>query len=84
MYKRDHYKLNWYHGEEPELFDLEKDPQEFRNVAEDPEYTKVFDRMKSELRERWDPEAIAGRVLRSQERRRFLQPYLFRYLEEWD
>lgn len=84
MYKRDHYKLNWYHGEEPELFDLEKDPGEFRNVASDPEYAEVFERLKSELMARWDPEEIGERVLRSQERRRFLQPYLFRYLEDGD
>ena len=44
------YKLVYYYGtNEWELFDLEKDPRELRNVADDPAYAQTVEELKAEL-----------------------------------
>ena len=37
MIRRDAWKLNYYHGQEPQLFNLEEDPHEFENMWNEPE-----------------------------------------------
>ena len=55
--RNDRYKLMWFPGtKEWNLFDLEKDPQEMRSVAGDPDYASVLEEMKSlyhELRKKY-------------------------------
>ena len=43
----DHKTLNY--GEQWELFDLKKDPQEMSSVFDDPEYSIVRNKMEKEL-----------------------------------
>ncbi|MGE9267146.1 MAG: sulfatase/phosphatase domain-containing protein [Verrucomicrobiales bacterium] len=46
----DRYKLFWVpKTKEYQLFDLEKDPQELRSVAKDPDYASTLEFMKKEL-----------------------------------
>ncbi len=52
MIRRDRWKLIHYEGERPQLFDLEKDPQELRDLGAVPEYARI----RGELQER----ALAG------------------------
>ena len=49
--RTDRYKLIhfYYSMDEWELFDLEKDPSELKNLINDPEYSEVVTTMKSEL-----------------------------------
>ena len=52
--RTDRYKLIYYYEKEPlppewELFDLEKDPYELRNVYADPAYAEVVEDLKGEL-----------------------------------
>ena len=50
--RTERYKLIHYYHEmdEWELFDLEKDPHELRNVYEDPAYTETVKKLKTELK----------------------------------
>ena len=65
---RDHrWKLCWYHGYRPQLFDLLEDPDETIDLAEDPRFAAVRDRLSQQLLADWDPERIC---LRMAQRRR--------------
>jgi choline-sulfatase len=58
MIRRDQYKLVYFVGMEPELFNLDADPHETLNLAADPEYAEVRARLEGELRQICDPEEI--------------------------
>ncbi|MDF7823443.1 sulfatase [Pontiellaceae bacterium B12227] len=47
----DRYSYTLYENGEEMLFDLKKDPQENQNVANNPEYSKTLQRMRSNLKE---------------------------------
>ncbi len=44
------YMEKYIHPDEIELFDLEKDPYEFKNLAKNPEYKKVRDHLIAEMK----------------------------------
>ena len=72
MVRRGRYKLNYYHGEQPELFDLSADPHEVVNLASDPAYANVRDDLIALVLDDWSPDEIDRRVRESQRRRRIL------------
>src|SRR5262249_22587464 len=65
-------KYCYTHGFEPQLFDLERDPLELKNISGDPAYRE----QETELRERvfsdWNPEELNKRILQSQAERRVI------------
>jgi len=69
MVRFQNLKLNYYHHQGMELFDLEKDPHELHNLAEDPDYTRYRDRLWAMLTAGWEPVDIDRRVRIDQERR---------------
>lgn len=72
MVRRGRFKLNYYHGEPPELFDLEDDPDEFTDLASHPDYRSVRDELTAIALHGWNPDVIARRVRESQARRRIV------------
>ncbi len=62
MIRRDQFKLVYFVGMEPELFDVESDPEETQNLAGDPAYADVLSRLESELRAICDPEDVDRRA----------------------
>jgi choline-sulfatase len=57
MLRNGRFKYNYYVGYPPELFDLEADPGEERNLAESPAHRSILLALAAELRELLDPEA---------------------------
>ncbi len=57
MIRRGKYKYHYYVGFEPELFDLETDPDELHNLAPDPHYQETLKEYEQILRVIVDPEA---------------------------
>ena len=62
----EHWKLIWYAGMEPLLFDLSHDPEEEHNLAHDPAYQAVLESGKAHLWQICDPEAVSQSALNDQ------------------
>ena len=62
MIRKGRYKFNFYLGFEPELFDLDEDPEEMVNLAGDPEYAEVVKKYEEILRSIVDPEEVDRRA----------------------
>ena len=58
MLRKGRWKYHYYVGFRPELFDLENDPDELLDLADDPQYAAVLRGMESGLREICDPEKV--------------------------
>ena len=72
MAVRGAYKYVYVHGHEERLYDLENDPDEFRNLLPDDNYSSIASRMKESLLRQFDPDAIAEAALQSQRNRGFI------------
>ena len=57
MLRKGRWKLNYYVGFPPELFDLESDPEELVDLAGDPDYQSTLAELEEALRGIVDPEA---------------------------
>jgi choline-sulfatase len=62
MVRRDNFKLNYYHGQPSQLFDLDVDPHELNDLAADPAHLETVAKLKAEALEGWDPEWIRERM----------------------
>ena len=58
MLRKGRWKLIDYIGFEPELFDLENDPEELEDLASNPSFASRLEAMKADLRSMIDPEAV--------------------------
>ena len=68
MLRQGAYKYVHYVGFAPELFDLENDPEEMTNLAEDEQYQSVLDDFEAKLRGMIDPEETDRRAKADQAR----------------
>ena len=69
MVREGNLKLNYYHNSGYELFDLDKDPGEMHNLADDPNYAEAQKRLMNLVLQDWDPEALDKAVRIDQNRR---------------
>jgi choline-sulfatase len=66
MVRKGRWKFHYYVRFRPELFDLEADPEELVDLAQDPAYSDVVRDMEAELRRICDPEAVDAQAKRDQ------------------
>ena len=72
MVRRGRFKLNHYLDQPVELYDLERDPGEFNDLAADPAHARVREELTALVLRDWDPADIDRRVRASQRRRRIM------------
>jgi choline-sulfatase len=72
MIRRGRYKFVHSTPDPDQLFDLEADPQELTNLAEDPEHQDQCKQFRDEIASRWDLEQLHQDVLDSQRRRKLV------------
>jgi choline-sulfatase len=73
MIRQGRFKYIHTHGHPPQLFDLQADPQELRNLAGDPSAAIVEAQLRDALLAGWDGDAVLRDVLASQRRRLYLK-----------
>ncbi len=64
MVRADDWKLIYYHGYPPQLFDLASDPHETRDLAQDPAFQAIRARLLGLVMANWDPVRIADTLTR--------------------
>lgn len=62
MIRDENFKLFYFAGMEPAVYDLENDPEEINDLAKDPQYADVLAHLESKLREICDPEEVDRRA----------------------
>ena len=70
MIRRGQYKYIHCNPDPPLLFDLENDPDELTNLANDPALAELAADFAAEVSRRWDSEQIREDVIKSQRQRR--------------
>ncbi|MBC7137930.1 MAG: choline-sulfatase [Defluviimonas sp.] len=70
--RKGRWKLNLCRLDPDQLFDLEADPHELRNLAESPDHQATLAELKFEAAARWDLERFDAEVRASQARRRLV------------
>ncbi len=75
MIRRGRWKLVYYHGYRPQLFDLEDDPAELHDLAGDPRHARVMDALVGRVLADWDPQAIGRHMAQRVANKRLLQAW---------
>ncbi len=70
MVRSGPWKYNYYHGMEPELFNLRADPGELENLAGKEEHRETEARLRALVLRDWDPDEVQERVARGREETR--------------
>jgi choline-sulfatase len=85
MIRRGAYKFIHSPVDPDQLFDLNRDPLERDNLADDPSCAAVIADCRAEVGKRWDLAELDGRIRNSQRRRRLVDAALRRgKIQAWD
>lgn len=72
MIRRGRYKFVCSAPDPDQLFDLEADPLELTNLAEDPAHAERLQQFRDEVTQRWDYDRLHTEVIASQRRRKLV------------
>ena len=72
MVRRGRFKYIYTHGHEAQLFDLEADPLELRNLSGEAAHAADEESLRARLLQDWDPDRMHARILESQAARRLI------------
>ena len=70
MIRRNNYKYIHCDIDPPQLYDLEKDPFELNNIAENIDNANIVTSFKEEVLKRWDTQALKAHIIATQKQRR--------------
>ena len=75
MIRSGDWKLSYYHGLPCQLFNLEEDPRETRDRAEDPGCRETRDRLLDQVLHDWDPESVLAQMAAMREDQHVLRAW---------
>jgi len=79
------YKYVYCETDPGMMFNLKDDPNELKNLCEDPEFIGKAKEMETEILSRWDPVTLKRDIIASQQRRHFIQKILMKGTSKpWD
>ena len=84
MARQGRFKYVYVHRHDRQLFDLEADPGEWRNLVQDPEHRAVVERLHAAVLARFDPEALEADGEASVRRRDLIRRAMARTGTKWD
>ena len=84
MIRRGAFKFVHSPGDPDQLYDIQADPLELRNLAADPAHAARVDALRLECARRWQMDAISDAVISSQRSRRYLNEILRAQKVAWD
>ena len=67
MVRYNEWKLNYYHGMRPQLFNLAEDPDEMNDLAEDPAHSSIRDELIERVTDGWDPVEVTRKMSMAQQ-----------------
>ena len=73
MAKQGVYKYIHVTGHPPQLYNLSDDPKEWHNLAGNPDFSKIENRLRAAIMEQFDPEGIEQSVQKSLARRKVIR-----------
>ena len=62
MVRQDEWKLNYYHGQPTQLFNLEEDPDELIDRSDDPACSEIVNELTAEVLDGWNPQEIQRKL----------------------
>jgi choline-sulfatase len=84
MVRQDAYKYVSIHGYESQLFDLEADPGEWRNLAGRPAYKDIEEHLRARILAQFDPDGIERAVMESVHKRMLVKRAMALTGTRWD
>ena len=84
MARRGHYKYNYIHENEDQLFDLQADPGEWNNLTDAPAHGEIATELRGEILKRFDPARMADENLSSLYRRAAIRDAMKANGTYWD
>jgi choline-sulfatase len=88
MVRRDEWKLNYYHDQPSQLFNLKEDPDEMHDRVNDPVCTDVVRALTEEVLAEWQPEEIVRKMAAKREDNQVLSAWARQTVPEdrvrWD
>lgn len=76
MIRRDQYKYIYCELDPEQLYDVEKDPHELNNLAQQADFQKLRQNFYEEVHQKWNPKVLYQEILDNQRRRRFVHSAL--------
>ena len=72
MVRSGEWKFSEYHGHPSTLYNLREDPQELKNLVEDPDCREVVGNLRNRIYSGWDPNAVVERATEKRAERTLL------------
>ncbi len=62
MIRQDEWKLNYYHGQPPQLFNLKQDPHELNDLADEPACREILTHLTEKVLDGWNLDLIVQQM----------------------